>query len=324
MLNNIYYIHVGVPKSGTTFLQRFVFNNIQNTKFEELNNFNFSDSENLPCSSLYEYIFGSNQIMYSEEVNRKIFDNVRNHFESPGINKYILSRESLTHHEYNHELIVKKLKFLFPNAKIIISIRNQKEILFSKFLWHLKSWNHVFYAKKNNSFNKFIVNEFSDKNYKFRIRNSINYHNVIKNYEKYFGQENILIILYEDLKNNKNKLINKLEDFIGEKVKSKIDSKIIVNQSISLLNHYFNYFRQLFIPSIINLFLEKIINFQNFFIKNKFKFKNNLSEKNIKIIESYYSKYNSYIFKNYDKDISKYNYPLEINPNDKTNYHKDS
>ena len=144
--------------------------------------------------------------------------------------KYIYSEESLTSFgmyfrfspipyiwTVDPNSVARKLKIIFKDTeifgkvKIIITIRKQDDIIKSMYA---QVYNMVFKRfKQTNSFKKFLRYSFENKD-QF-ILDAIDYNNVIKTYEELFGKENICVLVFEELKEDKKSFIKKLTDFMG-------------------------------------------------------------------------------------------------------------
>ena len=161
-------IHVGLPKTGTTFLQNNIFKNI-----EEIN-----------------YIYGF-----------KLFSILKD-------GKNLISDEGLygwTNPPYPYDksrVIAQRLKQLFPEAKIIVGIRN------------ITTWKKSAYAQfvkaggtlKYDGWEKKILDSYLDQ----------------KAYVKFIKSLFTDVYLYEreELKKNTEKIVKELCDFIGINVPS--------------------------------------------------------------------------------------------------------
>lgn len=99
------------------------------------------------------------------------------------------------------------IKKHFPEAKIIVCLRNPTDRLFSHYI-HTK---YNLYTKKNIKWPSFeqIINEHPD------FLELGYYYKYLKNFFDVFKKENIKIIFFDDLKKNPEKTINKLYSFLN-------------------------------------------------------------------------------------------------------------
>jgi hypothetical protein len=98
-----------------------------------------------------------------------------------------------------------RIKSTIPGAKILIVLRNQESWLRSNYLHHI-----VDLPGKNKTFCDYI----STRAGKAELFGGL-YHNTIKTYYKHFSKENVLVILLEQLKLEKDETLKKLCEFLG-------------------------------------------------------------------------------------------------------------
>src|SRR5258706_14314689 len=117
-LNYDLYIHVGYPKTGTTFLQNEIFPKLQEVNY----------IKSLLIRPETSRIIRQDEFSFDYD---QIQNNLERHFVK---GKNVLSNEGLIGDFFlcklvNNKLIADRLKRLFPNAKIIISLRNQYDLM---------------------------------------------------------------------------------------------------------------------------------------------------------------------------------------------------
>jgi len=205
-------IHIGFPKTATSLLQQHVFNQLS----DRVNFVNDEDAKNL----FYRLFNEDDSLLDSWGVQnafKKICD------QKAPIN--LFSYEFLTgvHHQtrfMNRTLIAKRLKVIGFH-KIIISIRNQFDILESTYKQYVKdggvlNFSEFINFKGTDSKNYFPVHYFCLDYY--------DYYRIIKLYSDLFGFNNLCVLQYEDLK--KEQFIRKLAKFLE-----------IPDRSLSLEDH---------------------------------------------------------------------------------------
>lgn len=197
-------IHVGYPKSGSSFLQKNVFPNLTLNKY------------------------------FDVDITRKLLKNLIQDddidYKRPTLEKGLYSSENLLtigNPQVNKRTsIAKRLKEAGFN-KVIILIRNQKTMIDSFYRQYIQDGGCV-------SFNFYLEN--------FVILNVLHYNKTINLYRKIFSQENIKVIMVETLKDQKT--FDELSDFIGEKIiinSQKRRNESLSNFSLSILiflNHF--------------------------------------------------------------------------------------
>jgi len=212
------FIHIGYPKTATTTLQKYLFP--YHSELEYLR----EDGKNLS--------FFRDMVFSRENYVKKNIDFYRQEllkFMKIDKNKYIYSEESLTSfgmyfrfepspYIWTVELnsIARKLKTIFKNisifkqVKIIVTIRKQDDMIKSMYA---QVFNMVFKRfRLTNNFEKFM--KYSFKNKDQFILDALDYNSVIGTYEELFGKENICVLVFEELKRDKNSFIKKLCDFL--------------------------------------------------------------------------------------------------------------
>lgn len=119
----------------------------------------------------------------------------------------------------------KRIKKHFPNVKIIAVLRNPVDLTYSLYNF-LKEGVH-FPELKNMSFEEFL------KDPTFR-KESLHYHNLNKYYET-FPSKNIKIIIFEDFKDNPEKGMQDLFEFLGVDASFRPNSlNKTINQSVTV------------------------------------------------------------------------------------------
>lgn len=103
-------------------------------------------------------------------------------------------------------LIARRLKDCFGDAKIIIVIRNQLEILKSMYVEYVHE-GFVY------SFSDFIKAGFWY--YHTHFLPSLFYYENIQTYQNIFGKENVMVILFEDFVDNSSNVVSKICSFLN-------------------------------------------------------------------------------------------------------------
>ncbi|MBI5539226.1 MAG: sulfotransferase domain-containing protein [Bacteroidia bacterium] len=177
-------LHIGYPKAGSTFLGSWFYNN-PNFRFYDLskvafNNINkFKDCLN-NTSSDKTIVIKDTRFITPHNNDFKEFSNI---FDT-------------------QKKIAEKLFLLFPTAKILIVTRGFESAIKANYSQYVKeggilSFNNLIKINKNSQWLPF------------------NYNEIIEYYINLFGNNNVLIIPFELLKNNQNKFIYKIENFVN-------------------------------------------------------------------------------------------------------------
>jgi hypothetical protein len=294
-------IHIGFPKTATTFLQKVILNQLP----DQVNYVN-----NTEAKILFYKIYNNDDCIFDRQDVLATFNSLCDRRSSINLFSY----EFLTglHHQtgfINRSLIAKRLMEL-GFQKIIITIRNQFDVLESAYKQYIKDggvlkFTEFFNLKGKNSQGYFPLHYLDLEYY--------NYFRIIKLYSNLFGFNNICILQYEDLK--KDLFTGKLMNFLSLP-DLKMDVENYINKSLSkretqilrIINHFtFNTFRpsHLISEKISTRFFYRVLNFlpdltsgknRSFvtdeirsFISSYYKSSNNklVSEYNLKLDSSY-------------------------------------
>jgi hypothetical protein len=219
------YLHIGTMKTATTFLQEEVFPKLNDTLFLPRDYITFNHS--------FEKLKFADDTFYDEEEIKKEFNKFKD-------KKVLISNEILSgsflKNSINRTFIAKRLKKLFPNATIILTIRGQFDAMesFYKYMVHSQGCHQAIdqffrYPLDNSVSYQFedIHKKDHDKSkYKLYYMNKVhtdnfNYFEIIKLYKELF--ENVEVYLYEDFVKKPKQIINSLEELLEDKFNNKDD-----------------------------------------------------------------------------------------------------
>tara|TARA_R110002072_G_scaffold303018_1_gene491380 strand:+ start:27914 stop:28708 length:795 start_codon:yes stop_codon:yes gene_type:complete len=176
-------IHIGYPRTGTTYLQRF----------------------------------------YFPELLKKLDDNTE-----------LFSDEGLSGNVFNDDLLKPQVLYnRHKNSKIIITIRSQLTIIPSLYNIYLKSGGK---KKYGGYVNDVITNK------------KLYYYDLIAEYCRIFGNENVLVLVYEELKDNKELFLNRIQKFCGVEIEVKSD---LPNKALNVRRNEL----QTFVTRLMNILL---------------------------------------------------------------------
>jgi hypothetical protein len=228
-----------MPRTGTTFLQRKVFPNIDGFQAYSLPYSHYNEAFHKMIymdDSLY------NEEEFTQEISQLKGDNI------------ILSNEnfigqSLFYHHSNRTRIAQRLHKAMPNATIILYLRNQLDLLKSLYLitvsWKETKtldefvWNkRAPYTIEDYHNGKMIYGEQDAYYSTFETHEHLDgyiYNNLIELYKSLFP--NVEIVLYEDFINNPVKVQKRLERVFkttfNETVSSSFANKDVMNQGVN-------------------------------------------------------------------------------------------
>lgn len=211
--NKILYIHIGMDKTGTTFLQNFLFEN-------KLNNLYYPK-----CFNDYKrhlHLASIHKPHFQFEKWKDLHSELENEYNKNKITNFLLSSEDF----FYDRLFIENfgyIKFLFDNytIKIVITLDNVFNNIYKSYLEFIKKYENKYVS---NNIYDFIKNHQKSFDYKYQI----------EKFEKLVNKNNIILIKYS--KNNYlYKFLNTL-DLISENNKEIIKNhNKIYNKSVSFL-----------------------------------------------------------------------------------------
>ena len=223
------YIHIGLPKCASTFLQE---------KFFKLNK---SDEILYNPDEIFKLINKIDPRKIGDNKISEIEDQIKDNLSKLNCKKLILSHEGLSGGNFNldYETNLKTIKKFFPNAKIILVLRFQTDLLFSLYYQMVEQgrcrYNIDYFFNKNN-INK--INLLNLSSYKFSIdTEKYDYVNYLKNLFKIFDK-NLHILFFENFRDNKKLFIKNLAEYMKlEKIPENFNyvNKSLSNKSIKIL-----------------------------------------------------------------------------------------
>jgi hypothetical protein len=212
-------LHIGYHKTGTTFLQKSVFPN---------NSEIFYLGRSWISNKLERYFFDFSFINDSD-FDAKIMNDRFSEIvdEIVRLQKIDIAQKKvlLISHESLHsgsdyfglriQEQADRLKQVFPNAKIIIGVRNQLKMIESNYT------NYIHHGGKL-SFNNFFN---QSKLYNNGLRLKLRYDHLISLYFNYFKKENVHVMVFEDVFSNNKIKLTELNAFLN------IETRVKYNQA---------------------------------------------------------------------------------------------
>ena len=220
------YFHIGLHKTGSTFLQKRIFPHLKD--FISINYFKnkkyFKEIENLQKF---------NHLVYKKkEINNllKLKNNKKN---------FLISSEQFSGNGVYHEIgslngfhrNISFLKKFFPKSKIILIIRNQNDIISS------------FYKDEVNRGLTLNFQEWVNNNINSNGFNYFKYDIMINFLFEYFGKKNVMVGLYEEVFKDKlsiQKFFRKISKTIFYKKINMFKSNQSIGDQLIFLNRLIN------------------------------------------------------------------------------------
>ncbi|MCK5917021.1 MAG: hypothetical protein KAG34_01255 [Cocleimonas sp.] len=305
-MNKIIYLHIGMPKTGTSSIQVFLAKNIDallanDTSYPELESLKIAKKGRVTSGNMgiiSRALLPAFHSDFPESVDRiELLAKLENTIQTSKAKKIILSSEFLAVvpkegliQLYN---ILKKSKH---QIKIIIYLRAQERFIQSVYAQRVKRHGEV------EPIEKFIQQRLKE--------NSIlNYYNLLNKFSKVFGKNNLIIRVYEKEQLINSNLLDDFLDSIGLKAENIFSTnKKWVNKALGKKTIFLSRIINRYMPFPIALRLINLIeriNIDQLSLESDIiscKLKNEIittfSDSNIKLAEVYLNRSNGLLFIN--------------------------
>jgi hypothetical protein len=196
-------IHVGYHKSGTTWLQNCLFSN------EAVG---FISPWGNQAGIAADLFINSNPFKFSADSASELFRDGLDSAIAKGLVP-VLSNEAMCGEEHPRKRyersVADRLKETFPNAKILISIRNQKSTILSHYRQHIAKGYGT-------TLNKYLgAGELAVGFAPECVIDHFDYDAFVAYYQSLFGKENVLVILQEQMIKELQIVCDEVADFVG-------------------------------------------------------------------------------------------------------------
>ncbi len=172
-------IHIGYPKTATTWFKKYFYPYVANATTVSSDNIDFKQGSKIRIINLPETDIKRHRII----VSHKFSGLVDFRWENGKYRKYFAP----------------ELKKSFPEAKIVIFLRNQTDFLSSAYSSYLTHGGTYTFKNMYNA-GKLIDGQMFSFEY-------LDYNAIIEQYSKYFGKNNVYVFLYEDFLADKKQFI---------------------------------------------------------------------------------------------------------------------
>lgn len=192
--------HIGLHKTGSTFLQKELFSKIQNPRFNYINNnntFRYFLNKTIYRDNLYFDEALKSNIIKKNKINLVSAENLSGNPE--GIS-------------FNLKNILDNLYNLCEDSKIILFIRKQDDFAESNYVQSIRSGSNL---SIRNMYKYVFKEDLPLRHYQIIYKDLFQYKKYIDYIYTKFHFENILLIPFEDLKYNYDVTIKKIFNFIG-------------------------------------------------------------------------------------------------------------
>lgn len=314
------YFHIGLPRTGTTTLQNYVFNK---DVFEQV-------KESKQEKGFWREVGIGNAIFCDDVKNKLAIKKIEQLTERAENNnkRLIISDEGIT--SVNTRLIdqstfARRMKAISSHPKVIITIRKQEDLLVSRYrqlkaikLWstlgvpwinpkiNLSKTNHLSQMKKIISFNDWLL--FGLNTYEKHCFSNLCFYKLYRSYADIIGSENVFVLIYEELKENPDKYAQSLGKILD------VDHKWIAEQ---LKNPPKNQSKDKLTVKRVLKSEEKgglgVINYIKLLshsVAKKGGFNPKLNHKQLDLIHSIYSEENNLLNKELNLNLERYGYSI--------------
>lgn len=229
--------HVGYPKAGSSTLQKKLFSNhpdlinlglyptanigndgisgdVRSTVASQIP---YISDKRIPL--LYKQLAQSAGLKFEEEEAKKLWDSILNdhiYSEHDKNNTVVVSHESLTSGRFSNPEIVEKarrVRSVFGDARILIMIRSQQEMLKSLYRDHPFDPRTIEYRRRPVNFPEWLE---IDLNRGFlSLSHTLLFDSMTRVYENLFGSENVMVIPLEMLRHDFKSTVDALSSFLN-------------------------------------------------------------------------------------------------------------
>ncbi|MDY6936578.1 MAG: hypothetical protein SWY16_02840 [Cyanobacteriota bacterium] len=196
-------IHVGYPKAASTWLQNIVFQD---------EDAGFYAPWGLASGPATDQFVLANAFSFSADAARKVFEEGLKTAAERNLVP-VLSQETLVGSQirgrYWGKEAADRMHSVFPDARILIILREQKSMILSSYREHIKKGGL-------NKIERFIGVENRKPGFGPMCRlDFLEYDILISYYQNQFGSENVLVLPFELLKKNRLDFLQKIGFFVG-------------------------------------------------------------------------------------------------------------
>jgi hypothetical protein len=197
-------IHIGYHKTGSSWLQRFVFSAKAGAGFTR-----FDKGRDGPINTL---IVSPNALDFDADAARGRFTELIGGATERGLTP-VVSSERLSGHPftggYDSKDLAERLAAVFPDGRVLIVIREQREAVLSTYRQYVKAGG------------PWKLRQFLDPPVDTRTRirlfdsRHFAYHRLIRTYQRLYGEDRVLVLPYELLRTEPKRFVTSIAGFAG-------------------------------------------------------------------------------------------------------------
>ena len=218
------FLHIGLHKTGTTFLQKEVFTKIQDPEYFEKNNFVYNPSDIIDV--LYAQLKGK------PGDHSTTFEQIRLKYESRSV---LISSEGIGMHPFklNHAQNFEIISNFIDDAEIILFLRYQPAWIESVYKQSIHGRGEVVPIEKFLNFTDGKFGASTDSSYRNIDVNKLSYFDIVQNYYQKFGKKNVHVLFYENFLRDGASFMGRLYSILELKCKKEISHTRRVNRGYS-------------------------------------------------------------------------------------------
>ena len=286
-------IHIGFHKTASTWLQKEL--------FPKLLNVDYIDTEQT------WNLFSEQLLNNSKNKAKEIIENSIN-------NTILFSDERILSSDNKIANSPEYLAEIFPDAEVVIFVRNQLEKVVSNYSQFIK-WG-----------GKLKPDDFFKRPKGTRDRESHNYYKTISSFRQFFAKEKVRIFFYEDFSNNQELFVDsflqelKLE-YSGQLNYNKVHNRKLSPKELEIfrkINSFTRNIKPQFLANLIQSVKRRLLNNLGSEKTKRQTAKQYLGPNLCNYISNYYKEGNRELLKEFQQ-IKKYNYPLPITATEAVN-----
>lgn len=213
-MNKDIILHIGLHKTATKLMQLDIF-----PKLKGIFQLTKPYRDNPSFGSVLNHLCYEDESLYDSEAIKGIINEVEH-------NRILISDEDLSGRPIgfggciNRAVAANRLKRAFPDAKVLLVIRGQESMIFSTYNQYIKGP-----SKGTLPIEKCLIKgDYNPRALHIHL-NTFKYFELVQLYKKLFKE--VLVILYEDIQGNPERMLDQLERFCDSKFDS---SKRVFNK----------------------------------------------------------------------------------------------
>ena len=207
------YLHVGLPKTATSTLQQIYFAQHPDIDYFALARKGGPFPKHSPFDDFVRWVRSSPDLERARERHRAYLrweiDRTRE-----GRLCRLISEERFTgHFGAGLEAKASLAQDLFPEARILLTIRHPVSYLVSNYLQHLK------YQREGQpplpTFDAWVEQTLTQADHPLSYAQTLRFHDLVRAYERQFGPDRVLVLVYEQFREKPEQFLARLADWLG-------------------------------------------------------------------------------------------------------------